>query len=92
MLSSTGSLVKVTLTPSTTITRNAKASATDLLPGDDVTVQGATSANGSTVTASSIAATGPGVSAAGGGGGGGFGGAGAGAGAGGTTSTNGAGG
>jgi hypothetical protein len=90
VLSSTGSLVKVNLTSATTITRNATATSTDLRPGDTVTIQGASSANGSTVTASSIAATGPGVSAAGFGGGGRF--AGGGSGASTTTTSNGAGG
>ena len=42
VLSATGSLVKVTLGPSTTITRNAKAPAVGLRPGDTVIVQGAT--------------------------------------------------
>jgi hypothetical protein len=56
-----GSLVKVTLTKSTTITRNADATAIDLRPGDAVTVQGATGGNG-TVAATSVSATAPGVS------------------------------
>ena len=63
MLSATGSLVKVTLGPSTTITRNAKAPAVGLRPGDTVIVQGSTGGNGN-VTASSVSATAPGVSAA----------------------------
>ncbi len=86
VISSTGSLVKVTLTGSTTITRDAGATALDLRPGDVVTIQGATSANGN-VTASSITATAPGVSA----GGSGFGGAAAAGSAalGGTTTTSG---
>ena len=58
---STGSVVKVTLTKSTTITRNADAAAIDLRPGDTVTVQGATGSTGA-VTATSVAATAPGVS------------------------------
>jgi hypothetical protein len=57
----TGSIVKVTLTKSTTITRNADAAAIDLRPGDTVTVQGATGSSG-TVTATSVSATAPGVS------------------------------
>jgi hypothetical protein len=57
---STGSLVKVTLTKSTTVTRNADASAVDLRPGDTVVVQGTTSSG--TVTATSVSATAPGVS------------------------------
>jgi Domain of unknown function (DUF5666) len=78
VLSATGSLVKVTLGPSTTITRNAKAPASGLRPGDTVIVQGSTGGNGE-VTASSVSATAPGVSATGGFGGGRFGGAGSGA-------------
>jgi len=57
----TGSLVKVTLTKSTTITRTADAAAIDLRPGDTVTVQGATGSSGA-VTATSVSATAPGVS------------------------------
>ncbi len=65
VLSAAGSLVKVTLTPSTTITRNATAAPDDLRPGDTVVVQGSTSANGN-VSATSIAATAPGISSTGG--------------------------
>ena len=54
-------LVKVTLSKSTTITRNADASAIDLRPGDTVVVQGATGATGA-VNATSVSATAPGVS------------------------------
>lgn len=83
----TGSTVKVTLTKSTTITRNADATAIDLRPGDTVTVQGATG-NGGAVDATSVSATAPGVTS-GFAGFGGFGGAGAGAGTStATTSTN----
>lgn len=57
----TGSIVKVTLTRSTTVTRNADAAAIDLRPGDTVTVQGATGSSGA-VTATSVTATAPGVS------------------------------
>lgn len=57
---STG-LVKVTLSKSTTVTRNADASAVDLRPGDTVVVQGATGTTGS-VNATSVTATAPGVS------------------------------
>ncbi len=71
VLSATGSLVKVTLGASTTITRNAKAPAVGLRPGDTVIVQGSTGANGN-VTALSVSATAPGVSASGGFGGGRF--------------------
>jgi hypothetical protein len=73
----TGSIVKVTLTKSTTITRNADAAGIDLRPGDTVTVQGATGTSGA-VTATSVAATAPGVTS-GFAGFGGFGGAGTGA-------------
>ena len=76
---STGSLVKVTLTKSTTITRNADSVAADLRPGDTVTVQGATGDTGA-VTATSVSATAPGVSS-------GFGGFGRGAGGAGATAT-----
>jgi hypothetical protein len=79
----TGSVVKVTLTKSTTITRNADATAIDLRPGDTVTVQGATGASGA-VTATSVSATAPGVTS---GGFGGFGGGGLGATTGGTGAT-----
>jgi Domain of unknown function (DUF5666) len=76
VLTSSGSLVKVSLTTSTTITRNADSSAADLRPGDTVVVNGTTSANGN-VSATSVTATASGVSAStGGGGGGGFGGGG----------------
>jgi len=84
----TGSLVKVTLTKSTTITRNADAVAVDLRPGDTVTVQGATGSSGA-VTATSVSATAPGVSSGFGGFGRGLGGAGAGAGTGTSTGTTG---
>jgi len=57
----TGSVVKVTLTKSTTITRNADSAAIDLRPGDTVTVQGATGNSGA-VSATSVSATAPGVS------------------------------
>ena len=74
VLTSSGSLVKVTLGASTTITRNAKSAAIGLRPGDSVVVQGTTAHNGN-VAASSVAASAPGVSS-GGFGGRGFGGAG----------------
>ena len=64
ILTSSGSLVKVTLGASTTITRNATAQAVGLRPGDTVVVQGATGKSGD-VTATSISATAPGVTAAG---------------------------
>jgi hypothetical protein len=59
VLTSSGSLVKVELTSSTTITRNAKVEQVDLRPGDTVTVEGA-STDGR-VVASSLSATAPGV-------------------------------
>ena len=55
-----GNLVEVTLTPSTTVTRNAKTTLSGLAPGDTVVVQGTTS-KGGTVTAASVAATAQGV-------------------------------
>ena len=55
-----GNLVEVTLTPSTTVTRNAKTALSGLAPGDTVVVQG-TKAKSGTVTASSVAATAQGV-------------------------------
>jgi hypothetical protein len=64
ILTSSGSLVKVTLGASTTITRNATAQAVGLRPGDTVVVQGATGKSGD-VTATSISATAPGVTATG---------------------------
>ena len=54
VLTAAGALVKVTLGPSTTVTRNAKSQPIDLRPGDTVVVQGATGTNG-TVTATSVA-------------------------------------
>jgi thiamine monophosphate kinase len=62
ILTSAGSLVKVTLGASTTITRNATTQADGLRPGDTVVVQGATGKSGD-VTATSISATAPGASA-----------------------------
>jgi hypothetical protein len=57
-----GNLVEVTLTPSTTVTRDAKTSLSALQPGDTVVVQGTTAKSG-TVTASSVSATQDGVTA-----------------------------
>jgi hypothetical protein len=75
ILTASNQLVKVTLNPSTTVTRNAKTKAVQLRPGDTVVVQGAAGKSGS-VQASSVAATAQGVTATGGGfgglGGGGF--------------------
>ncbi len=57
---SSGALVKVTLSPSATVTRNASSSLSGLKPGDTVTVQGTKVSNGS-MTASSVSATAKGV-------------------------------
>jgi hypothetical protein len=67
-----GNIIKVVIPQYATITRNAKATASVLLPGDTVVVQGSTAKDG-TVTAASIRATAAGVSSGrtGGGGGGG---------------------
>jgi hypothetical protein len=58
---SSGSLVKVTLSSSATVTRNAKSSLAALKPGDTVVVQG-TKVSGGSMTASSVSATAAGVS------------------------------
>jgi Domain of unknown function (DUF5666) len=55
-----GNLVEVTLTPSTTVTRNAKTTLSGLEPGDTVIVQGTKAKNG-TVSAASVTATAEGV-------------------------------
>ncbi len=69
-----GTLVKVTVGPSTTVTRTAKSSLSGLQQGDTVIVTGTKAASG-TVSATAIRATGQGVTAGGGtGSGGGFGG------------------
>jgi hypothetical protein len=65
-----GNLVVVTLTPATTVTRNAKSTVSALEPGDTVVVQGTKSSNG-TVTATSLSDTAQGVTAGFGGFGGG---------------------
>ena len=65
-----GNLVVVTLTPSTTVTRNAKSTVSALEPGDTVVVQGTKSSNGD-VTATSLSDTAQGVTAGFGGFGGG---------------------
>jgi hypothetical protein len=62
---SSGALVKVTVSSTTTVDRNATSSVTDLRPGDTVTIQGSTAKNG-TVAAASISATAKGVSTTGG--------------------------
>lgn len=56
-----GTLVKVTVAPSTTVTRNAASSLASLQVGDTVVVRGSTGSNG-VVTATSVAATASGVS------------------------------
>jgi hypothetical protein len=63
ILTTTGSLVKVTLGTSTTITRSATTQAVDLRPGDTVVVQGTTAKNGD-VAATSVSATAPASGAA----------------------------
>ena len=62
-----GTIVKVVLAPSATVTRDSTTTLSRLRPGDTVVVEGATGKDG-TVTASSVAATAPGVPASGGGG------------------------
>jgi hypothetical protein len=59
---SSGNLVEITVSSSTTVTRDAKSTLSDLKPGDTVVVQGTKAKNG-TVTASSVSATADGVSA-----------------------------
>jgi hypothetical protein len=71
VLTATNQLVEVKLTPSTTVTRNAKTKPVQLRPGDTVVVQGA-ARKGGRVQASSVAATAKGVSPTTGGLGGGF--------------------
>jgi Domain of unknown function (DUF5666) len=74
---SSGNLVKVIVSSTTTVDRDAASTLSGLKPGDTVTVQGPTARSGS-VSAASISATAKGVTVAGGGFGG-FGGGGAGA-------------
>jgi hypothetical protein len=62
-----GSLVKVTVSSTTTVDRNATSTAAGLRPGDTVTIQGTTAKNG-TVAAASISATAKGVPTTGAGG------------------------
>jgi hypothetical protein len=57
-----GNLVKVTISPTTTFTRDAKATEAALQPGDTVVVEGSTAKSG-VVAASSVAATQAGVTA-----------------------------
>lgn len=63
--STSGSLVKVTLAPSTAITRNMKTTLSNLKVGDTVVVSGVKAGSGQ-LTAASISATAAGVSAGGG--------------------------
>jgi hypothetical protein len=63
ILTASGSLVKVTLGASTTITRSAPTAADGLRPGDTVVVQGTTAKKTGNVTATSITATAPSTSA-----------------------------
>ncbi len=55
-----GNLVVVKLSSSTSVTRDAKTTPSDLVPGDTVIVEGSTAKNG-TVSASSVSATAEGV-------------------------------
>jgi hypothetical protein len=64
---SSGTLVKVTVGPSATITRTGKSSLSGLQTGDTVIVSGTTASNG-IVSATSVRATAQGVSATGTGG------------------------
>jgi hypothetical protein len=75
LTSSSGAIVKATLTGSTTYSRNAKATKAGIKPGDTAIVQGATNSAG-VVVATSVSATAKGVTSAAGGGPGGFGGTG----------------
>jgi hypothetical protein len=65
---SSGALVPVKMSSTTTIDRNAASSLSSLKPGDTVTVEGPTAKNG-TVSATSVSATAKGVTSAGFGGG-----------------------
>jgi hypothetical protein len=65
---SSGSLVAVKVSSSTTVDRNASTTLSGLKPGDSVTVQGAKEKNGS-VQATSISDTAKGVTSTGFGGG-----------------------
>jgi hypothetical protein len=77
LTSSTGAIVKATLTGSTTYTRNAKATKASLKPGDTAIVEGTKNSAG-VVVATSVAATAKGVTSTAGGFPGGFGAAGTG--------------
>jgi hypothetical protein len=73
LTSSTGALVKVKLTATTTFTRTAKSPTGGIHLGDTAVVQGAKNSSG-VLVATSVIATAKGVTSAFGGGGGGFGG------------------
>lgn len=75
LTSSSGALVKVQMSPSTTVTRTAKATSKSLQPGDTIVVRGTTASSGA-VTATSVTASAKGVTPAGGAGFGGLGGGG----------------
>jgi hypothetical protein len=60
LLTSAGTLLKVSVGSSATVTRNGKTGAAALRPGDTVIIQGSTEKNGD-LDASSVAATGEGV-------------------------------
>ena len=64
LTSSSGAIVKVALTPSTTYSRDAKATKAGVEPGDTAIVQGTKSAAG--VVATSVSATAKGVTSTGG--------------------------
>jgi hypothetical protein len=66
LTSSSGAIVKATLTGSTTYSRNAKATKASLKPGDTAIVEGAKNAAG-VVVATSVSATAKGVTATAGG-------------------------
>jgi hypothetical protein len=66
LTSSSGAIVKATLSSSTTYSRNAKATKASLKPGDTAIVQGATNSAG-VVVATSVSATAKGVTSTGGG-------------------------
>jgi hypothetical protein len=72
LTSSSGAIVKATLTGSTTYSRNAKATKASLKPGDTAILQGATNSVG-VVVATSVSATAKGVTSTAGGLPGGFG-------------------
>jgi hypothetical protein len=66
LTSSSGAIVKATLTGSTTYSRNAKATKASIKPGDTAIVQGATNSAG-VVVATAVSATAKGVTTTAGG-------------------------